>query len=266
MRVLLAGFSPVQLERIADVLDRRAGDGALTQEDLGLDSARDGEAAARELAPHLALVGRRALAHVIRAVASERRSALHAADGRLELVWTGPERDGTATRDAAVVVRELFQSAAYDVLVAGYALYNARTIFEPLCERMDVRPSLRARLVVNVSGRDDGVGGEDVLLDFAQRFRAHHWPGSRYPEVYFDPRALDPRPDRRAVMHAKCVLVDDRRSLVTSANLTEAAQTRNIELGVVINDALWCRSVRVQFDDLIARGQLRRLRIGGGAV
>jgi hypothetical protein len=35
-----------------------------------------------------------------------------------------------------------------------------------------------------------------------------------------------------AVLHAKAVVADDEAVLVTSANLTEAALDRNIELGV----------------------------------
>lgn len=34
-------------------------------------------------------------------------------------------------------------------------------------------------------------------------------------------------------MHAKCVVVDGRRVFVSSANFTEAAQERNVEIGVL---------------------------------
>jgi phosphatidylserine/phosphatidylglycerophosphate/cardiolipin synthase-like enzyme len=145
------------------------------------------------------------------------------------------------------------------VLVAGYALFNARPIFEPLAERIVARPAMRVRLFLNVARGDDVRDDDELTTDFARRLRTHHWPPGRLPEVYFDPRSLERRADHRAVMHAKCVQVDDLRSFVTSANLTEAAQVRNIELGVVINDAAWCRAVRQQFEDLVGRGELRRL-------
>ena len=35
------------------------------------------------------------------------------------------------------------------------------------------------------------------------------------------------------MLHAKAVVVDDRAAFVTSANLTEAALDRNIEVGVL---------------------------------
>jgi phosphatidylserine/phosphatidylglycerophosphate/cardiolipin synthase-like enzyme len=95
-----------------------------------------------------------------------------------------------------------------------------------------------------------------MLREFVRRFKAHHWPSGPLPTVYYDPRAFDPNPELRAVMHAKCVLVDGRRSFVTSANLTDAGQTRNIELGVMVNDPAWCRALGDQFDDLIGLGAL----------
>ncbi len=259
MNVVLPGVAPVQLERIADALDRPAfaGDVEVLLRELDVS---DPSSVARELRAHLAQSTAASLSDVLRAVAAERRAATQAADRRLELVWTGPERDGTATRDTAVVVRELFQSAEHDVLVAGYALYNARSILEPLAQRMLARAALRVRLILNIARDEAALSDEDSLREFARKFRKHHWPSSPYPTLYYDRRAFDRRPECRAVMHAKCVLVDAKRSFLTSANLTEAAQTRNIELGVVINDAAWCRGVKEQFDDLIARGALSELR------
>jgi phosphatidylserine/phosphatidylglycerophosphate/cardiolipin synthase-like enzyme len=50
-----------------------------------------------------------------------------------------------------------------------------------------------------------------------------------------------------------------RRAFVTSANLTEAAQGRNIEAGVLLDDAVFARALRTQFESLIDRGYVRRL-------
>ena len=114
-------------------------------------------------------------------------------------------------------------------------------------------------MFVNIARGEDPTNERALALEFARRLQTQHWPRGPLPEVYYDPRSLEARPEWRAVMHAKCVLVDGRRSFVTSANLTEAAQARNIELGVVVNDAAWCRAVAAQFDDLVERGALRRL-------
>jgi phosphatidylserine/phosphatidylglycerophosphate/cardiolipin synthase-like enzyme len=66
------------------------------------------------------------------------------------------------------------------------------------------------------------------------RFRTQEWPGECLPELYSDPRSLDQEAVKRSSLHAKCIVVDRQVALVTSANFTEAAQTRNIELGALI--------------------------------
>lgn len=48
-------------------------------------------------------------------------------------------------------------------------------------------------------------------------------------------------------MHAKCVVVDDRWALVGSANFTDRGQTRNVEVGALVDDAIFAREVLRQF-------------------
>jgi hypothetical protein len=43
--------------------------------------------------------------------------------------------------------------------------------------------------------------------------------------------------------YTKCIVVDERRALVTSANFTKRAQTRNIEVGVLIEDEHFARAL-----------------------
>jgi phosphatidylserine/phosphatidylglycerophosphate/cardiolipin synthase-like enzyme len=197
---------------------------------------------------------------MLRAVAAERRIANSESDRRIELVWTGPERDGAGTRDTAVVVRELLSHAEKDVLVSGYAVFGGKSIFAPLAERCQARPGLRARLFLNVSrDKHDHRSEAAIAAAFRGDFLKYDWPDVPLPSLFYDPRALNPDPERRAVLHAKCVVVDDLRAFVTSANLTEAAHSRNIEAGVLVEDRLFARSLRLQFDDLVARGCLVRL-------
>ncbi len=63
----------------------------------------------------------------------------------------------------------------------------------------------------------------------------------------------------KACLHAKCIVIDEERALITSANFTEAAQERNIEAGVMIADASLARALKAQFDTLVDRGALRRV-------
>ncbi|BDA75995.1 hypothetical protein CAL7716_101610 (plasmid) [Calothrix sp. PCC 7716] len=62
----------------------------------------------------------------------------------------------------------------------------------------------------------------------------------------------------KACLHAKCVVVDEERLFVTSANFTEAAHERNIEAGVLIADTVAAKAMRAQFETLVTRGVLRK--------
>jgi hypothetical protein len=184
-------------------------------------------------------------------------------EGRLlDLVWTGPEAPGRAIRDTGVVVRELFRSARATVLVVGYAVYQGRDVFRALTEQMVEVPTLRVRLFLDVRRQHgDDAPDEVVLSRFAQRFRESEWPGETMPEVFYDPRSLAMDAAKRSSLHAKCVVIDEETAFVSSANFTEAAQVRNIEVGVLVRSPMFATRLSQQFETLTALGLLQPLRI-----
>lgn len=202
------------------------------------------------------------LATALRLLAEERTASQASAD-RVELVWSGPKVEGSGSRDTAVVVQELFRQARRSVLVASYALDRgdkARALFLSLAERMDSEPTLDVRLHVNVHRRYEDEREDTVLLrDFARAFREEIWPGGRLPRVFYDPRSLARGGPTRSCLHAKCVVIDEERAFVTSANFTEAAHARNLEAGVLVDDARLARGLVAQFHSLTAGRLLREL-------
>ncbi len=93
------------------------------------------------------------------------------------------------------------------------------------------------------------------MEDFSQKLWQHDWPGKRRPDVYHDPRALDPEA-KTGILHAKALVVDDAVAFVTSANLTAAAFDSNIEVGVLTHDGLLATSLARHFRLLIDTGLL----------
>jgi phosphatidylserine/phosphatidylglycerophosphate/cardiolipin synthase-like enzyme len=81
--------------------------------------------------------------------------------------------------------------------------------------------------------------------------RENNQPWSPLPNVFYDPRSLDHSGKTRSSLHAKCIVVDRRIALVTSANFTEAAQQRNIEAGVLVRDAGFAERIAKYFDGLL---------------
>lgn len=199
------------------------------------------------------------LAYLLRAIADERAAGQQAAN-KVELVWTGPETVGSASRETSVVVRELFAKAREEVLIAGFAVTHGKHVFRKLAERMEHLPGLRVRMFLNVarvSGSDEPAS--QILRTFAESFLRDHWPGARRPEAFYDPRAFQLGNAPTFSLHAKCVVLDDQETFVTSANFTAAGQERNIEVGALIRDAGFATALRAQFDSLVEAGILLRI-------
>lgn len=177
-----------------------------------------------------------------------------------DLVVSGPDVPGIPTADTHAVVQSLFQEAEREVVLAGYAFYNGESLFERLAERCRERPHIRLIFHVDVPRRaNDTSSPESIVMRYSEDFRRRHWPWNPQPEVFFDPRALETDAKVRASLHAKVVVVDRRKVLLTSANFTEAAQQRNIELGVVCAAPYLAERVCSYFEGLRRSGQLRRL-------
>lgn len=202
------------------------------------------------------------LAYLLRSMAAEREHSQTRSD-RLDLVWTGLEVNGSASRDTRIAAQELFRQAKHSVLIASYALdkgKKARELFQELAKRMDAIPNLHVRMFLNVKRNYGDQTPDSILLrEFAQVFRNEIWPGRRLPDVFHDPRSLSMQPGPKACLHAKCIVVDEAQVLITSANFTEAAHERNIEAGVVVTDGAIARSLQFQFESLVSRGILCRV-------
>ncbi len=179
----------------------------------------------------------------------------------LQLVTTGPEVDGLANRDTSVVVRDLFVSATRSVLVAGYAVYQGQRVFQALADRMLEMPNLNVRLFLDIQRpQGDSSVETDLIRRFTDRFTQTQWPSLRpLPKVFFDPRSLGLDQRKRASLHAKCVVVDDRDVFLSSANFTEAAHERNIELGLLFRSESTAISIAAYFDGMLHAGLLNLL-------
>jgi phosphatidylserine/phosphatidylglycerophosphate/cardiolipin synthase-like enzyme len=125
-----------------------------------------------------------------------------------------------------------------------------------------LRPQLRIIFHVDVPRRNgDSSTSEAIVLRYADEFKQRHWPWQPVPEVYYDPRALSTDSHTRASLHAKIVVVDRCKLFLTSANFTEAAQQRNVEMGLLSQAPYLAEQVAAYFEGLRQNGSLIRLPI-----
>lgn len=175
---------------------------------------------------------------------------------RPDLVWSGPEVPGLHARDTRRVYEELVAGAESTLWICAYTYYDGPKAFESLARRMDETPGLQATLLLNIQRRrEDHSPSDELVRRFAERLWKKDWPGERHPDVFYDPRSLE-HDGPEGVLHAKAIIADEESAFVTSANLTEAAFDRNIEVGVLARDHALATSLSKHFRVLIERGLL----------
>jgi phosphatidylserine/phosphatidylglycerophosphate/cardiolipin synthase-like enzyme len=207
----------------------------------------------------LATLGGLDLAGAIAALRVAIAERVHRPPPRLDLVWTGPETVATVARGTWAAVERLFESAQRSVIVGGYT-FDTPEILEPLHRAMRDR-GVTATLFLNVPSEAAGAAeAEAVATRFIDRFLHEVWTfGAPKPDIYYDPRTPLRGPPWVS-LHAKCIVVDDERALVTSANFTDRGQARNVEAGVVIEDRAFAGELGAQWRQLVREGLLTRYR------
>jgi phosphatidylserine/phosphatidylglycerophosphate/cardiolipin synthase-like enzyme len=124
-------------------------------------------------------------------------------------------------------------------------------------------PALKVRFLLNIERKQGDTSlSSEIVKRFVRDFRKYQWPGEPWPDLYYDPRALAEIAKEKAVIHAKCIIADRNVAFVSSANFTEAAQEKNIEVGMLVHEPDQVGSLRDYFEDLIAQGKLTRVEWG----
>jgi hypothetical protein len=202
------------------------------------------------------------IAYMLKLLAHERTIAQQKQE-QTDLVWTGPEVLGAESRDTAIVVRELFKSARHSVLLSSFAIdqgSKGHELFRPLVDQMAANPELSVRMFLNVKRHYNDRTPASTLLRQFQKISADTFGLDNGCQKFFMiPRALELSTHSNACLHAKCVVVDEERVFITSANFTEAAHQRNIEAGVLLSDRVTARAIRSQFEMLVTQKILQRV-------
>jgi len=230
---------------------------------LGLHEERDCRSSTelRQWLNHWTASGgnQKTLAIAIRALQRQQQLAHPATD--LDLVWSGPDWGiGAETRDQSILIQQLVKGAQRRLLLSTYAFYQGpfiRQLFQWIQEQLAQNPFLEVRIICNINRKHGDTRLEELLIsEFKkkvwEKLWGSHQPGAK-PILFYDPRSV--RIGGGAVSHAKAVISDDHL-LVTSANLTDAAQLKNFELGVHVKNREHANSVWVHFEQLINKGML----------
>ena len=173
---------------------------------------------------------------------------------RPDLVWTGPEVPGLHARDTRQVFDEILGTAERSIWASTYAYYDGQRAFQVLAKRMDEQTTLEVTLLINIGrGNGDTRTRSAIIADFRDKFWGKDWPGERRPRLFYYPKGLEEQPSKRGVLHAKALVKDEKTVFITSANFTEAALERNIELGFKLEDPALALHVIQHYGRLIQK-------------
>lgn len=196
-------------------------------------------------------------------VAHEIRASMIQPERLMDLVISGPEINGVPTRDTLAVMQSLIADARREVILVGYAIHNGRKLFAPLARKMQEDPSLKVWFCLNVfHDANSSISKADRVEQFMRRFFKENWPWDVQPRIYYDTRGIEDD-STQSSLHAKCLICDREKALISSANFTEAAQKRNIEAGILVNHPATVDRLATYFDGLKHAGVLQAAQLEG---
>lgn len=178
---------------------------------------------------------------------------LHDHEARqIEMLWSGPPPAGhLAARRIDQALYDLIATAEREILLMTFAAAKVERLGAALLKAAE--RGVRVRLVLEFAETSEGQLSFDALKAFPTALvdvsEVYYWPVEKRE------RNQAGKPGK---LHAKLAVVDDA-VLVSSANLTDDAFSRNLELGVRLRDPGARRWAHEHIVGLINSGTLRRL-------
>ena len=150
-------------------------------------------------------------------------ASLAAGASSVELVWTGPATGMVPIRHTAQVLIGLIDDARDRLFLVSFVAYHVGGVVDAL--RRATERGVQVRVLLEQSKTQGG----NVSVDSIAMLR-HSVPRAQLYE--WDKSGAEASPS--ASVHAKCVVADGAVAFVTSANVSDAAMERNMELGVLL--------------------------------
>jgi phosphatidylserine/phosphatidylglycerophosphate/cardiolipin synthase-like enzyme len=167
-----------------------------------------------------------------------------------ELVWTGPSTPVVPVRRTEQVLCDLIRCAERRLTMTSFGIFQVPRLVEELEHALGRGVALRIVLGDREAHSDREIDRQRQQLGRAVATGASllQWPAERRPRD---------EQGHAGLMHVKAAVADSRVAFLTSANLTEAALERNMELGVLIRGGPLPASIDRLIDALVESGELQ---------
>lgn len=173
---------------------------------------------------------------------------------QVEFLWAGPPpADKISARRIDQVLYDLIASAKREILLITFVAARIDRLTSELLKA--ARRGVKIRLILEFTDASEGQLSFDALKAFPQVL-------TDVADVYYWPVQKRERNQAGNVgkLHAKMAIIDDT-ALVSSANLTDDAFNRNLEVGAMVTNSEFLASATNYFETLISEGTLDRLKL-----
>ena len=165
-----------------------------------------------------------------------------------EIIWTGPANNRFPVRRIDQVLYDLISSARSRILLVTFAAHRVRHLCDHLTNA--IHRGVKLTLIVESEEESEGQLTRDAIAAFRDvpltSASLYYWPAAKRE------RNAAGRPGK---LHVKCAIVDDV-ALIGSANLTDDAFNRNMELGMLVREEATVVTIAEHFNELIRSGVL----------
>lgn len=169
----------------------------------------------------------------------------------VELVWTGPPTPVLKPRLSYGALLEVIDHSRRHLTIASFAVFRIDAIRSAILRAL--ARGVAVRLILESASASAGKIAQEPVevlgLGPHAGLETYVWPLSQRPTN---------AAGHHGALHMKCALADEELALISSANLTGHALELNMELGVLLRDAILGAQLRGHFDALIQKGILRR--------
>jgi cardiolipin synthase len=159
-----------------------------------------------------------------------------------EIIWTGPTNNRFPVRRLDQVLYDLVSKAQKRIVLVTFAAHRVPR----LCDHLRRAVDRGVELTLIIEREDESEG--QLTRDAIEAFR--NVPAVK--NIYYWPLAKRERNQagRPGKLHMKCAIIDDI-ALIGSANLTDDAFNRNMELGILVRERATVDSISEHFQELI---------------
>lgn len=171
---------------------------------------------------------------------------------RIEFLWSGPlPANQIPARRIDQAIYDLVANAKREILLVTFAAAKIERLTGELLKA--AQAGVKIQLVLEFEQSSEGQLSFDALNAFPTALinacEIYHWPVEKRE------RNQAGRPGK---LHAKMAIVDDV-AVVSSANLTDDAFNRNLEVGIMVRNPEFLASAKTYFKRLISEGTLSRM-------